>query len=95
MKIKRKNRLTMKDFFKLPDDVQDFLVMLAEEHGISLKSYLKRCPPWGLGWCDGEKEYGYKRGLGVIQTHCENLKGGKIYGKENEEDFGERFSEEC
>jgi hypothetical protein len=104
MKIVRKNRLRMKDFFKLPDDVQGFLVMLAEEHGVSLKSYLKRCPSWGLEWSDGEKMYSYKRGWGVYEVGVDRREekrilfldqGGKKNGKENEEDFRARFSEEC
>lgn len=68
MKIKREDGLRMKDFFKLPDAVQKYVERLAEDHGVSLKRYLKRLKADSLEWSSAGKVYRYKRGQGVCEV---------------------------
>ena len=68
MKIKREDGLRMKDFLKLPDLVQKYVEGLAEDHGVSLKRYLKRLNADSLEWSSDGKVYRYKRGQGVFEV---------------------------
>ena len=67
MIIKKREGLRMKDFLRLPDRVRIYISILAEEHGMSLKKYLKKIKAEGIEWGDKEFNYKYVPGEGVIK----------------------------
>lgn len=75
---KNHGRLTIKDFLKLPDEVQGYIKDLARVHGVGLKKYLRRIPNDGIGWGMDGKDYCYKKGEGIVEVSCDedDVKGG-------------------